>query len=161
MKKKREFCRKTFKRLRFVAASVACGTCKNLISKKGGEAFPRRKKLFCGKPRHVGYRGRDNGDFRTFFERQNRRSGFRENVRARRRVCRIHVLGVFVGVANNLNLYLSGALKSAVTFPVTNGGTIALSAVGSALFFREKLGFNKVAGIILGIVAIVLIARGG
>lgn len=71
------------------------------------------------------------------------------------------VLGVFVGVANNLNLYLSGALKSAVTFPVTNGGTIALSAVGSALFFREKLGFNKVAGIILGIVAIVLIARGG
>lgn len=68
---------------------------------------------------------------------------------------------VFVGVANNLNLYLSGALKSAVTFPVTNGGTIALSAVGSALFFREKLGFNKVAGIILGIIAIVLIARGG
>ncbi len=71
------------------------------------------------------------------------------------------VLGVFVGVANNLNLYLSGALKSAVTFPVTNGGTIALSAVGSALFFREKLGLKKIAGIVLGIIAIVLIALGG
>lgn len=67
-------------------------------------------------------------------------------------------LGVCVGVANNINLFIAGALKSAVAFPVTNGGTIALSTVGSAVFYKEKLTAKKVVGVILGVAAIIMIA---
>lgn len=69
-------------------------------------------------------------------------------------------LGVVMGGINKLNTYLAGILPSVVIFPATNGGVIVVSAVFSAIFFKEKLSKKQILSIIVGFIAILLIAIG-
>ncbi len=68
------------------------------------------------------------------------------------------LLALCVVFANRLNLLLVAALPGIVFFPLINGGTIMLSAVGSGVFFHEKITRRIWIGILIGLVAIVLIA---
>lgn len=68
------------------------------------------------------------------------------------------LLALCVVFANRLNLLLVAALPGIMFFPLINGGTIMLSAVGSGVFFHEKIIRRTWIGILIGLVAIVLIA---
>jgi len=65
--------------------------------------------------------------------------------------------GVGVALNNQINLYLSGVVASAVFFPIVNGGGLILITAGSVLFFREKLTAQQWIGLGLGIAATLLL----
>lgn len=71
----------------------------------------------------------------------------------------IAVCGIGNAVNNLLNLYLSGVMDSAVFFPVINGGGLILTTLCALLVFKEKLSARKWAGILLGIVAVILLCN--
>lgn len=66
-------------------------------------------------------------------------------------------LAICIVTQNRLALLLTGALPAIILFPTTNGGTIALSCVLSALIFKEKFGPRKIAAVAAAVLAIVLI----
>ncbi len=68
------------------------------------------------------------------------------------------ILSVCVVSTNKLNLFLVGAMPGILFFPIINGGTVMLSALLSRFLFGEKLKPMRVAGLLLGLVATVLIA---
>ncbi len=68
------------------------------------------------------------------------------------------VIGICMGGANILNLYLAGVLPSVIVFSALNGGSIVVSALGANLILKEKLSIRKKIGILIGIVSILLIA---
>lgn len=55
-----------------------------------------------------------------------------------------------------MNLSLSTVIDSAIFFPVSNGSVVMLSTIAGYLLFKEKLSKWQIAGIALGIIAIVL-----
>jgi len=65
--------------------------------------------------------------------------------------------GICTAANNKLNLYLSGAMDSAVFFPVINGGGLILSALASFLIFKEKISVQKLIGLIIGAVSVILL----
>ncbi len=69
------------------------------------------------------------------------------------------VCGICIGVNNVLNLYLSGAMDSAVFFPIVNGGGLILTTLSALILFREKLSTKRWIGIALGIVAVILLCN--
>jgi drug/metabolite transporter (DMT)-like permease len=81
----------------------------------------------------------------------NRRSGGKRLIFAL-------IMGVCMGIANKLNLWLSGTLPAAVMFPCVNGGCIVMTSVLSAVFLKERIKRKQQAGIMLGLAAILLIA---
>lgn len=66
-------------------------------------------------------------------------------------------LAVCIVTQNRLALILSGSLPAIILFPTSNGGTIALSAVLSALIFKEKFGVRKISAVAAAVLAIILI----
>lgn len=67
------------------------------------------------------------------------------------------VSGIFMGVVNILNLYLSGVMPKIIFFPLVNGGLIFVSLLAALVIFREKLSLKQWIGIILGIAALCMI----
>jgi drug/metabolite transporter (DMT)-like permease len=65
--------------------------------------------------------------------------------------------GVGVALNNQINLYLSGVVASAVFFPIVNGGGLILITAASVVLFREKLTARQWLGLALGIVATLLL----
>lgn len=72
----------------------------------------------------------------------------------------ILVLGVILGYHNKFCTYLSGALPSALYFPIINGGVIVLVAIVSAILFKEKLNKRQVLSTAIGFVSIIIISIG-
>ena len=68
------------------------------------------------------------------------------------------VLGGIMGMANLLNTYLAGVFTSVITYPVVNGGRILLTSALVPFLFKEKTSRMQKTGIILGFIAILLIA---
>lgn len=68
------------------------------------------------------------------------------------------ILGAIMGLANKLNTYVAGVFPSVKTFPVVNGGRIVLTTLLGAIFFKEKISLKQKIGIIIGFVAISMIA---
>jgi len=64
--------------------------------------------------------------------------------------------GVTGCVYIRLNVTLSAVLPSAVFFPVSNGALVILSTVAGSLVFGEKLSKQQLAGIGLGLLAIII-----
>ena len=60
-----------------------------------------------------------------------------------------------------MNLSLSNLIPSAVFFPVCNGSIILIATLLGVVFFKEKLQRIQIAGISLGLLAIVLNGCGG
>ena len=69
----------------------------------------------------------------------------------------IAILGVSLGAIHSINTNLSGLLPSAVVFPVMNGGVIIVTTVLSKFFFKEKLTFLQIVGLIVGVLSIACI----
>ena len=67
-------------------------------------------------------------------------------------------LGAIIGGLMILNTYLLAVLPSVVAFPSINGGAIFMTALLSALIFKEKLTARKIIALCLGVGAILLIA---
>ena len=65
--------------------------------------------------------------------------------------------GVGVALNNQINLYLSGVVASAVFFPIVNGGGLILITAASVVLFREKLTIRQWIGLALGIAATLLL----
>lgn len=65
--------------------------------------------------------------------------------------------GVCAALNNQINLYLSGVVDSAVFFPIVNGGGLVLTTIASLVFFKEKLTTRQWMGMLLGIVATLLL----
>ncbi len=68
--------------------------------------------------------------------------------------------GVCVALNNKLNLYLSGAMDSAVFFPLVNGGGLILTTLCAFLLFRERLTLKQWLGLASGTVAVLLLCIG-
>lgn len=69
------------------------------------------------------------------------------------------VCGICAAANNKMNLYLSGAMDSAIFFPIVNGGGMILSTVTSLLVFKEKFNVQKCIGIAIGVIAVVLLCN--
>lgn len=63
-------------------------------------------------------------------------------------------VGVFVALANQINLYLSGVMDAMIFFPVVNGAGLILSIAASAFLLKEKLTPVRWCGIAVGTLAI-------
>lgn len=70
------------------------------------------------------------------------------------------LLGVVMGGINKLNTYLAGVLPSVIMFPSINGGVIVAAAIFSAVIFKEKLSKKQIVSILIGFIAIIIIAIG-
>ena len=57
---------------------------------------------------------------------------------------------------NRLNISLSGLLPSIVFFPAFNGSVIFLASLFAAILFREKITRRQIAGIAIGITALLM-----
>jgi multidrug transporter EmrE-like cation transporter len=74
-------------------------------------------------------------------------------------------LGLLMGACSLLGqaftgLALSHGLPGHVAFPITTGGSLLLVAAAGLLLFREKIGPYGIAGMVLGIVALVGLSIG-
>lgn len=69
------------------------------------------------------------------------------------------VSGIFIALANQINLYLSGVMSSAIFFPVVNGGGLILTTIVAIAFFKEKLSKKQWVGLIIGVIAILLLCN--
>ena len=67
------------------------------------------------------------------------------------------VCGICTFTMNFLNLRLSGIIPAQIFFPLVNGGAIFLSSLVSFLVFREKLTLRQFAGLLGGIVSLIVI----
>lgn len=65
--------------------------------------------------------------------------------------------GAGVALNNQINLYLSGVVDSAVFFPIVNGGGLILITAASVALFQEKLTARQWIGLALGIAATLLL----
>lgn len=63
-------------------------------------------------------------------------------------------VGIFVALANQINLYLSGVMDAIIFFPVVNGAGLILSIAVSAFLLKERLTPVRWCGIAVGTLAI-------
>ena len=68
------------------------------------------------------------------------------------------ISGAVIGAVSIVNLTLSGALDSMIYYPVSNGGALLLTVLVSGLFFKESFNKQKILGIIMGLVGMVLLS---
>lgn len=66
--------------------------------------------------------------------------------------------GLALGVVNAINVYVSGVLPGVVVFPCVNGGGVIASAILARLIIGEKISLKQKVGIVIGVMAICLIA---
>lgn len=62
--------------------------------------------------------------------------------------------GAAIGIINEINLYLSGAMPGIIFFPIVNGGVIILTTLCAIFIFREKLPKTQLVGLVAGIIAV-------
>ncbi len=70
----------------------------------------------------------------------------------------VFVSGASLGIVNALNVYIVGVLPSVIVFPCVNGGGIIAASILARILVKEKISNRKKLGIILGIIAICIIA---
>ena len=76
------------------------------------------------------------------------------------------VAGVCVGIPNYFSIYFliralnSSQMQSSAIIPVINIGILVASSFMAILFFREKVNKLRIAGLVLSVIAILLIALG-
>ena len=65
--------------------------------------------------------------------------------------------GIGTALINQINLYLSGVVDSAIFFPIVNGGGLIMITVLSLVFFKERLTKRQWMGMALGAAATLLL----
>ncbi len=66
--------------------------------------------------------------------------------------------GAFLAVPHVANLFLAGALPSAVFFPIYSTGTLVLTLIAATVIFKDKLSKLQWTGIALGIISSLLVS---
>lgn len=66
--------------------------------------------------------------------------------------------GAATGFANQLIIYLMSFVPSIVLFPCVNGGLMLVSILLSVILFGEKLTQKSIAGLVLGVTALILLS---
>jgi drug/metabolite transporter (DMT)-like permease len=67
------------------------------------------------------------------------------------------VAGVCVAANNKFNLFLSGALPTAIFFPVYNVGILLLTTLSAIVIFKERLSLKQWIGVAIGIISVICI----
>ena len=67
--------------------------------------------------------------------------------------------GICAAINNQLNLFLTGIMDSAVFFPIVNGGGLVLTVISSIILFKEKLSIRQWIGIFTGILSVVFLCN--
>lgn len=76
------------------------------------------------------------------------------------------IAGILVGIPNYFSIYYfvrmlhSHFMESSASIPVLNIGIVVASALTAVLLYREKLSLARIAGLILSLLSIVMIALG-
>jgi drug/metabolite transporter (DMT)-like permease len=76
------------------------------------------------------------------------------------------VAGICLGVPNFFSIYYlirflnSGFMHSSAAIPVLNIGILVAATLAAILFFREKINAQRIVGLALSIIAILLISFG-
>ena len=76
------------------------------------------------------------------------------------------VAGVCIGIPNYFSIYFlirlldSNVFQSSTAIPVLNIGILVASAIAAIVFFRERANAQRITGLVLSIIAILLIAFG-
>lgn len=70
----------------------------------------------------------------------------------------IIVSGIGAALCNQINMYLSGAMPAIIFYPVVNGGSILFTTIAGLLLFKEKFSRQQWLGMLLGALAILLLA---
>ena len=65
--------------------------------------------------------------------------------------------GLCVAANNKFNLYLSGALPTAIFFPIYNVGILVLTMLSAIVIFKERLLLKQWIGVAIGIISVVCI----
>lgn len=68
--------------------------------------------------------------------------------------------GIGIGLVNQINLYLAGAMDSVIFYPVFNGAMILLTSLIGVVFWKERLSVKQWIGLIMGSIAIFLLCLG-
>lgn len=74
------------------------------------------------------------------------------------------IAGICIGVPNYFSIYFlirsinCGVMQSSATIPVINIGTLVVSALTAIAVFKEKANTQRIIGLVLSVVAILLIA---
>ena len=74
------------------------------------------------------------------------------------------IAGILLGIPNYFSLYYlvlllhSGFLHSSAAIPVANIGIMLVSAMAALILFKEKATMNRIIGLLLSLIAILLIA---
>lgn len=66
-------------------------------------------------------------------------------------------VGFTIALTNVVNLWLQSQLPTAIFFPVNNGSVVMLESIVAFVLFHERIRKLQVAGLILGIAAILLL----
>ncbi len=75
--------------------------------------------------------------------------------------------GIPLGIVNFGSIYFllktldAKVLEDSAVFPINNMGIVAASALGGVLIFRERMSLLNIAGVLLSIIAIAMIAASG
>ena len=80
-------------------------------------------------------------------------------IKIQRKSVLIGMLSGFSSIAG-VTAYIAaaGVIPGYIVFPLVNGGTLLLVALVGRIFFHEKIGIYGIAGIIAGIVSLILLS---
>ncbi len=76
------------------------------------------------------------------------------------------VAGICLGIPNYFSIYFfvrmlhSSFLESSASIPVVNIGIVVASALAAVMFYHEKMNLARLAGLVLSVLSIILIALG-
>jgi len=70
------------------------------------------------------------------------------------------VCGVGTAFNHGINLFLAGAVESAIMFPIVNGVPFVSAVALSFLLFKERLSKKQTVGLIVGIIAMLCLCLG-
>ncbi|MBR2335401.1 MAG: DMT family transporter [Clostridia bacterium] len=65
--------------------------------------------------------------------------------------------GICTAANNKFNLFLSGALPTAIFFPVYNVGILILTTLSAIVIFKERLSLKQWIGVVIGIISVICI----
>ena len=65
--------------------------------------------------------------------------------------------GICTAANNKFNLFLSGALPTAIFFPIYNVGILILTTLSAIVIFKEKLSLKQWIGVAIGIISVICI----
>jgi len=65
--------------------------------------------------------------------------------------------GTLMGLGNYITLLLSSKVRETLLFPMTTVFLVVLNTIASKLIFKDKLTVSQAAGIIIGVISVILI----